>query len=51
MATWQEDLNRIIVLPRAQQYPALRALLAQRDAAASDDSEEWNTAFGAASLY
>jgi hypothetical protein len=51
MATWQEDLNRIIVLPRAQQYPALRALLAQRDAAASEDSEEWNTAFGAASLY
>ena len=48
MATWQEDLNQIIVLPRAQQYPALRALLVQRDAAAS---EEWNTAFGAASLY
>jgi hypothetical protein len=48
MTTWHDDFNRIIVLPRAQQYPALRELLAQRDAAAA---EEWNTAFGAASLY
>jgi hypothetical protein len=48
MATWQEDLNRIVVLPRAQQYAALRELLARRDAAAA---EEWNSTFGATSLY
>ena len=48
MRTWHDDFNQIIVLPRAQQYPALRELLAQRDAAAA---EEWNTVFGAASLY
>jgi hypothetical protein len=46
--SWQEDLNRIVLLPRAQQYAALKDLLARRDA---EPTEEWNTAFGAASLY
>src|SRR5262249_44100477 len=48
MASWRDDLNRIVVLPHAQQYPALKALLTRRDAA---PAEEWNTAFGEASLY
>jgi len=48
MATWQADLHRIVVLPRAQQYAALKELLARRDAC---PAEEWNAAFGAASLY
>jgi Methyltransferase domain len=48
MIVWQDDLNRIIVLPRAQQYAALQDLLARHDAA---PAEEWNTTFGAASLY
>lgn len=48
MTSWQEDLNHLVTLPHAQQYPALRELLARRDAA---PAEEWNTTFGAASLY
>jgi hypothetical protein len=48
MATWQADLHRIVVLPRAQQYAALKEFLARRDAG---PAEEWNAAFGDTSLY
>jgi hypothetical protein len=45
---WHDDLNRLLVLPRAQQYAALQALRVQH---AAPLAEEWNVTFGPASLY
>ena len=45
---WQDALNDILALPRAKRREALKQL---RKHLPSDPSEEWNTTFGANSLY
>ena len=44
---WIDELNDLALLPRAQQYSALRQL--RKTFTESD--EQWNTAFGPTSLY
>jgi hypothetical protein len=45
---WQGQLTRLISLPRAQQFAALKSLRRTRN---NHQLEEWNTAFGSASVY
>ena len=45
---WIDELNDLALLPRAQQYSALRQL--RKNFTESHD-EQWNTAFGPTSLY
>ena len=45
---WIDELNDLVLLPRAQQYSALRQL--RKNFTESHD-EQWNTAFGPTSLY
>ncbi len=45
---WTAELAQVLSLPRAQQYAALQQLRTQHSEAGD---EQWNTAFGPASLY
>ena len=45
---WLEQLRQILVLPRIQQFEALKRL---REVKEQEQVEEWNSAFGAESVY
>lgn len=44
---WFDQLNELMVLPRGRQVPALQKMRSARDPL----QEQWNSAFGAESLY